>query len=115
MDLSVVITTAPNTKHSAVEAFDLAISGAVFDWQISLFFVGPGLVHCCYQPPTPGSDDLNKRWMSASLFGVEQLYRLTEEDWPKDVPLAPIADQVMPISRAGMQNILATSRRVMVI
>lgn len=115
MDLSVIITSSADEPFRAIEAFDLSIAGAVFDWETSLFFVGSGLSHCYFRAPIEGSDDLNKRWLSATLFGLDRLYRLDDDEWPVDIELAPIADHVQTISRAKMQDILASSRRVMVI
>lgn len=114
IDLSVVISKSPNEGFHGIETFDLAMAGAVFDWHIALFFVGDGLKHCYLNSNTNHVGDLTKRWMSASLFGVKQLYRL-KSPWPKTVKLGPIAEQITPISYSELQNMLGQSRRVMVL
>lgn len=114
-DLSILISKSPQIDYQAVETFDLAMSGAVFDWDIALFFVGDGLAHCLQWDPFQGQDDLSKRWLSATLFGVDRLYRLSEETWPINAELGPIAERVKAISHSEMQRILTESRRVMVL
>lgn len=114
IDLSVVISKSPQPGFQGAEAFDLAMAGAVFDWEIALFFIGDGLAHCFLNPTSEATGNLSKRWLSAKLFGVERMYRLNTE-WPEGIELGPIANQVLAVSATELQSLLAQSRRVMVI
>lgn len=111
--LSLIISTSPAQGHQGPEAFDLAMAGAVFDWQIAVFFVGDGLIHCLRG--TFDQIDLSKRWRSSALFGVDQLYRLARQDWPNTALPSSMAERLTAISEQDMQAILVDSRRVIVL
>ena len=71
-----IIQTDPYASAAVTEAIDMAYAAAVFDLEVAVLFIGPGIA-CLVkdqQSPVLEKKSIEKKVAALPIYGVERLY-----------------------------------------
>lgn len=115
-DLCLLITRSPNAGFVSQEAFDLAVTGGVFDRQVEVIFTGAGLLHLADHVPTEGHKSLVKLWQSAGMFGIERfLVPQAESERLRGLKPSALQENIRFMAWPELHHLMQNSKKVMVL
>ncbi|MCH8552391.1 MAG: DsrE family protein [Natronospirillum sp.] len=115
-DLCLLITRPPSAGFVSQEAFDLAVTGGVFDRQTEVIFTGSGLLHLAEHRPSEGHKSLLKLWQSAGMFGIQRfLVPQAEADTLRSLKPSVLRDSIRLMTWPELHELMQDSRKVMVL
>lgn len=110
--IAVVQRSAPYNSLIAQESLDIALSFAVMDCDVSLFFIDDGVYQLLKKQQGHQGKSLAKNLAAMGLYGIDNLYCDAQSLQQRALDQEDLIDGITVLSPSELHKILADNERV---